>query len=218
MLFASVMKLDAGNPVWCASASRYTAASSARCRRFRRMRASVSLARVIASCDRFEADWNAGRARRIENELAAADEPIRTRLFRELLALKLELTRRDGRPTDLDAYLARFPDRPDTVREVFSDTLAPSHREVTVPVMREEPIPSPEGYDIIRKLGKGGQATTYLARDRGLALCEQGEADLGLLWLARALEIGPEDDPELAEGLQARRAGVEHFLIAVKRE
>ncbi len=47
---------------------------------------------------------------------------------------------------------------------------------------------------------------TYLARDRGLALCEQGEADLGLLWLARALEIGPEDDPELAEGLQEVRA------------
>ncbi len=47
---------------------------------------------------------------------------------------------------------------------------------------------------------------TYLARDRGLALCRQGEADVGLLWLARALQIGPDDDPELAEGLQEVRA------------
>jgi WD40 repeat protein len=47
---------------------------------------------------------------------------------------------------------------------------------------------------------------TYLARDRGLALCEQGEADVGLLWLGRALEIGPEDDPELTEALQEVRA------------
>ena len=77
------------------------------------------LGSVVAACDRFEADWNAGRPRRIEDELAAADEPISPRLFRELLALELELTRRDGRLADLDAYLARFPDRADTVREVF---------------------------------------------------------------------------------------------------
>ncbi len=47
---------------------------------------------------------------------------------------------------------------------------------------------------------------TYLARDRGLALCQQGEADVGLLWLARALEIGPPDDPELADALREVRA------------
>ena len=71
------------------------------------------LAGIIAACERFEADWKAGRPRRIEDEIAAAEEPIRARLFRELLALELELAPR--RPSaDMNAYLARFPDRADT--------------------------------------------------------------------------------------------------------
>ena len=64
------------------------------------------LARVIAACDRFEADRNAGGPRRIEDELAgAADDPIHARLFRELVALELELTERDGRSSDPNALL-----------------------------------------------------------------------------------------------------------------
>ena len=77
------------------------------------------LERIIEACERFEADWNAGRPLRIEDELAAAKEAITTRLFRELLALEFELTRRDGHAADWNAYLARFPDQPDTIREVF---------------------------------------------------------------------------------------------------
>jgi serine/threonine protein kinase len=129
------------------------------------------LARVIAACDRFEADWNAGRPRRIEDELAAADKPVPSRLFRELLVLELELVRRDGRLADLDAYLARFPERANTVREVFAgDTVVLPDREVTGSVTSNEPASpsSTEGYELIRKLGGGGQATTYLARDRAL--------------------------------------------------
>jgi hypothetical protein len=66
------------------------------------------LARVIAACDRFEADWNAGRPRRIEDELALAVEPKPARLFRELLALEIELIQRDDRHADPDAYFTRF--------------------------------------------------------------------------------------------------------------
>jgi len=127
------------------------------------------LARVIAACDRFKADWNAGQPRRIEDELAAADKPVPSRLFRELLVLELELVRRDGRFADLDAYLARFPERANTVREVFAgDTVAVPDREVTGSVTSNELASSPEGYELIRKLGGGGQAATYLARDRAL--------------------------------------------------
>jgi len=127
------------------------------------------LARIVASCERFEADWNAGQPRRIEDELATADEPIPSRLLRELLALELELTRRDGRFADLDAYLARFPDRADAVRELFAGhTVASSFREVTGPLISDEPASAPKGYELLRKLGEGGQATTYLARDLAL--------------------------------------------------
>ncbi|MFI5455330.1 MAG: hypothetical protein ACHRXM_07735 [Isosphaerales bacterium] len=127
------------------------------------------LARVIASCERFEADWNAGRPRRIEDELARAGEPIPSRLLRELLALEYELSRRDGRSADLNAYLARFPDRAETVRDVFGgETVTAPCGETVGPVMGEEQAASPEGYELLRKLGEGGQATTYLARDRAL--------------------------------------------------
>ncbi len=127
------------------------------------------LARVITACDRFEADWNAGRPRQIEDEIAAADNPVQSRLFRELLVLELELVRGDGRLADLDAYLARFPDRADTVREVFAaDTVAVPARDGTGCLTRHEPASPPEGYELLRELGKGGQATTYLARDRAL--------------------------------------------------
>ncbi len=125
------------------------------------------LVRVIAACDRFQADWNAGRPRQIEDEIATADKPVPSRLFRELLVLELELVRGDGRLADLDAYLARFPERAETVREVFAgDTVAVSNRELTGAVTNNEPGTSAEGYEFIRELGKGGQATTYLARDR----------------------------------------------------
>ncbi len=127
------------------------------------------LARVIAACDRFEAARNAGRPRRIEDELATADEQISTRLLRELLALECELTRRDGRAADVDAYLARFPTQPDTVREVFNMSTVPAcDPDATACVTTVVPASPTEGYELIRRLGEGGQATTYLARDRAL--------------------------------------------------
>jgi len=129
----------------------------------------VDLARIIASCDRFEADWNAGRPRPIEDELARAGEPVPSRLLRELLALEFELSRRDGRSADLNAYLARFPDRAETVREVFGgETVTAPCGETVGPVVGEGQAASPEGYELLRALGEGGQATTYLARDRAL--------------------------------------------------
>jgi WD40 repeat protein len=48
-----------------------------------------------------------------------------------------------------------------------------------------------EGFHQQRRLSAG------LALDRGLALCEQGDAGRGLLWLARALELAPDDAGDL---------------------
>ncbi len=127
------------------------------------------LVRAIDVCDRFEAAWKDGRRRRIEDELADAAEPIHSRLFRELLALECELKRHDGQPARLEAYLARFPDRADLVREVFGcETVTTPFPEATEPGTTAEPGSSHEGYELLRELGKGGQATTYLARDRAL--------------------------------------------------
>jgi serine/threonine protein kinase len=127
------------------------------------------LARVIAACDRFEAAWKAGRPLRIEDEMAAADEAIRGRLFGELVSLEIELLRRDGRSADMDAYIARFLDREDIVRALFAaEAVTVPYPEATASETREGPASPIEGYELIRQLGAGGQATTYLARDRAL--------------------------------------------------
>jgi tRNA A-37 threonylcarbamoyl transferase component Bud32 len=128
------------------------------------------LARVISICVGFETEWNARHPWRIERELALAGERIRDRLFRELLALEIELTRRDGRHADPDAYLARFPDQAHTVLEVFAahNTATAPYPDETGEMIAEDSAVSPAGYDILRTLGKGGQATTFLARDRAL--------------------------------------------------
>jgi hypothetical protein len=75
--------------------------------------------RVDAACDRFEAEWRAGRAPRIEDVLAAAPEAERPALLRELLPLELELRRGDGEGAGLSEYLARFADHPEAVAVAF---------------------------------------------------------------------------------------------------
>jgi WD40 repeat protein len=46
-----------------------------------------------------------------------------------------------------------------------------------------------------------------LALDRGLALCNQGEIALGLLWMTRALEMTPPGAPELDRAIRRNLAG-----------
>jgi serine/threonine protein kinase len=155
----------------------------------------VDLAHVIAVCDRFEADLNGGRSRRIEDELEAVAESSRERLFRELVLLELELARRAGRPASLDSYLARFPDRAAVVRQVFAN-LTNTRTDPDATDATEgpsAPAASGEGYELIRALGKGGQATTYLARD--LALHR-----LVVLKRYHAVDSGSRRDAVLSEG------------------
>src|SRR4051794_19653787 len=86
------------------------------------------MARIDEVCDRFAAAWKAGAAPRIEDELAGAREAIRPRLFRELLALELDLRNRRGDCLALLEYRNRFPDRADTVAAAFA-ALPPVSRE-----------------------------------------------------------------------------------------
>src|SRR6516165_5459347 len=79
----------------------------------------ADLMRVIAVCERFEAAWNGGRAERIEDLQDELSGPLRSRLFRELLALELELRRARGEQPGQDEYRARFPDRAGSISVVF---------------------------------------------------------------------------------------------------
>jgi tetratricopeptide (TPR) repeat protein len=76
---------------------------------------------VISRCDRFEAAWRAGTPPAIEADVADAPEALRPELFRQLLALELELRRKRGdRPEPAD-YRDRFPDRAADIAAAFAE-------------------------------------------------------------------------------------------------
>src|SRR5699024_4832539 len=67
---------------------------------------------VDAWCDRYEADWKAGRRPRIEGFLADAPEPIRADLLPELVALDVALRREAGERPTPGGYRSHFPGLP----------------------------------------------------------------------------------------------------------
>jgi eukaryotic-like serine/threonine-protein kinase len=58
-----------------------------------------------------------------------------------------------------------------------------------------------------RSLEQSRRYAALLALDRGLALCEQGNANQGMLWLARSAEVAPADAADLRHVTGANLAG-----------
>jgi hypothetical protein len=74
---------------------------------------------VYAACEAFEAALPHESSASIENCVAAAPLEIRVRLLNELLAIELEFRLSSKLPTDMEIYLARFPDHKEGVRNAF---------------------------------------------------------------------------------------------------
>jgi serine/threonine protein kinase len=132
------------------------------------------LARVDQVCDRFEAAWpQAGQSAprpRIEDYLGETAEPERSQLLTQLLAVELEYRRAAGEDPLLWDYQARFPDHAEVIQRVFStlDTVSPEAAAPGSPT--DTALLSgglfPPGYEILDKLGWGGQADVYRARQQ----------------------------------------------------
>jgi eukaryotic-like serine/threonine-protein kinase len=149
--------------------------------------------RVDGACDRFEADWKAGRRPRIEDYLGGSDGAERAARLRELLALEVEFRRRRGdRPAPSD-YEARFPGEGPIIGEVLgmgriaagrpatpagADPTADSSFTSTAPESagpddpgrRHADGPAPGGprFLRVRPLARGGLGEVYEARDAEL--------------------------------------------------
>ncbi|MGO9599424.1 MAG: protein kinase domain-containing protein [Isosphaeraceae bacterium] len=129
-------------------------------------------------CDRFETALRAGEQPPIETYLEGMPEPGRSTLLYELLILDLAYRSRDGKRPSLEKYLERFHDAEEAVRLAFAKMTTfeaaadapngPAGSPAAAVSVTSAWPPSSEGYELLRELGKGGQATTYLARDRAL--------------------------------------------------
>ncbi len=120
------------------------------------------LEQVIAVCDRFEAAWRAGQHPRIEDYLAGNPELDQSDLLRRLRGVELELAHEAGRtptPAECQAPLPSFLEQ---IGTVFGEGSNDSTGE-----LRPDPDPAAK-YQPLRLLGQGGQAMTFLARDRAL--------------------------------------------------
>jgi serine/threonine protein kinase len=125
--------------------------------------------RVDALCQRFEAEWRAGHQPRIEDFVAEADEPRPVALFRELLALELELRGQENRP-DPRTYRSRFPDHGATIEALFGPEptvlTAGGSLQTDVPASRSlaGALDSRIGpYKLVQPIGEGGMGVVYMA-------------------------------------------------------
>src|SRR5262245_22000033 len=109
-----------------------------------------ALSRVLAACERFEAEWRDGRSPRMETYLEGVEPGLRDKVLRELIAIEVELrTERGERPTPQE-YLERCPDWTQAIAIVFARATVASGRseaglELTPPAAVHSPGPAETG-------------------------------------------------------------------------
>jgi serine/threonine protein kinase len=120
---------------------------------------------LAEQAERFDAAWGSGERPRIEDELAPAPQPLRSKLLANLLVIELERRWKSSHPPSLQEYQQRFEaDYPGIVEPIFAhvaglQTFSPTASPAPPPVPPGPgatlPNPFPDLYRFVQKVGGG---------------------------------------------------------------
>src|SRR4051794_33373163 len=119
--------------------------------------------RIDVLCDRFEAAWRSGPRPTIEATLASAPRVEPPELLRELLALEIELRRREGERPQTSEYLARFPRHRDLVVSTCAAALAATIAAASPELNVDGDTAVGPRFRILRFLDHGGAGDVFVA-------------------------------------------------------
>lgn len=100
-------------------------------------------------CDRFETAWLAGEAPLIEDYIQGVDQPLRSRLLKELVALEVDYRQQAGEMPVSAEYLSRFPNENTIVLEVLGES-TPASLAAEVETQVHDSRSTPSGHLQIR--------------------------------------------------------------------